>query len=301
MQICSNAPNNVQAFPVSLDPDFPINAPYLNRLHYSRSHPADHLHYHFTWEIGLCMEGSGIFYIGNRVWRYSAGDVSIIAPEVVHIAQSDAEAISGWKFLDIDLSRMTAPIACQIGLPPLERYSGIVRPEDMPVLAPLLLNILDELRLGDPLMVQSVRLKVAELYLCLIRLNANHSAHFQMIPSDLAGIAPAVLFIVNHYQENITLEILSQMCSKSVSSFRRDFHKYMNTSPLEYLYHVRITAAVNLLCTSNLPVQEIAESVGYQSLSSFNRHFRRITGKMPKEIRREKTGWSKKQEEQPAH
>lgn len=87
--------------------------------------------------------------------------------------------------------------------------------------------------------------------------------------------------------------ILSQMCSKSISSFRRDFHKYMNTSPFEYLYHVRITVAINLLCTSNLPVQEIAASVGYQSLSSFNRHFRRITGKMPKEIRREKAGWSK--------
>lgn len=231
------------------------------------------------------MEGSGIFYIGNRVWRYSAGDVSIIAPEVVHIAQSDPEAISGWKFLDIDLEEMTAPIAKHLDLPPLGRYSGIVRPEDMPALGPMLLSILDELRLKDSLMEQSVRLKITELYLGLVRLNNSHSAHFQMIPRDLTGIAPAVLFIANHYQENITLDILSQMCNKSISSFRRDFHKYMNTSPFEYLYHVRITVAANMLCTSTLPIQEIAAAVGYQSLSSFNRHFRRIMGKMPRELR----------------
>ena len=286
MQICSNLPNNIRAFPVALNPAFPINAPYLNRLHYSRSHPADHLHYHFTWEIGLCMEGSGIFYIGNRVWRYSAGDVSIIAPEVVHIAQSDPEAISGWQFLDIDIDSMVSPFSSMMEGIPGSPYSGIVHAEELPALAPLVLGILEELRLKDPFMEPSVRLKVGELAVSLHRLTETHSAHFPMIPAQLAEIAPAVLFIANHYQEDITLEALASMCRKSVSSFRRDFRNNMNTSPFEYLYHVRVTAAVNLLSTTSLPIQEIAAAVGYQSLSSFNRHFKRIAGKMPKEMRK---------------
>ena len=64
------------------------------------------MHYHLTTEIGVCLQGSGIFYIGTRVYRYQRGDVSVIAPNVVHIAQSDPESISGWKFLDVDLEKM---------------------------------------------------------------------------------------------------------------------------------------------------------------------------------------------------
>ena len=60
----------------------------------------------------------------------------------------------------------------------------------------------------------------------------------------------------------------------------------MHTSPLEYLYHVRVKAAINLLKTTELPITEVASRVGYQTLSSFNRHFRRIAGASPRDCRR---------------
>lgn len=62
----------------------------------------------------------------------------------------------------------------------------------------------------------------------------------------------------------------------------------MRTSPFEYLYHVRIKAAINLLQSTRLPVSEIAERVGYQSLSSFNRHFLRIVGTSPLAYRKQR-------------
>lgn len=280
MQICPNLPSAVRAMPISLDPAFPIHAPYLERLHFSRPHPADHLHYHRSWEIGVCLQGSGIFFIGSRVYHYTAGDVSVVAPAVVHIAQSDPNCISGWKFLDIDLPGMLS------GLPEEYRelaelsYNGVLRPDEHPLIAPLVMMILDELHYDRPHSQTLVRLKVAELALYLDRLKHYHTPATGL-PALLDEVSPAVLYIANHYQENITLAQLASMCSKSVSSFRRSFAQAMRTSPFEYLYHVRIKAAINLLQSTRLPVSEIASRVGYQSLSSFNRHFLRIAGDSP--------------------
>ena len=265
---------------IDLDPAFPIHAPYLERPHYSSSQPAEHLHYHHSWEIGICLGGSGIFYIGSRVYRYSAGDVSIISPEVVHIAQSDPGKTSSWKFLDLDFEGMLRPMSPDCATLANCTYTGVLHGDEHPLFAPLVLLLLDELHMMRPHSQALIRLKVAELALHLHRLQDHHGI-FMVLPDSLDDISPAVLHIVNHYQEHITLAELAAMCSKSVTSFRRFFSQTMRTTPFEFLYHIRIKAAINLLKATNLPVSDVASQVGYQSLSSFNRHFRRITGMSP--------------------
>ncbi len=280
VQICPKVPSVVREMAIDLNPEFPIHAPYLEKPHFSKSQPAEYLHYHHSWEIGICLGGSGIFYIGSRVYRYSAGDVSIIAPEVVHIAQSDSENLSAWKFLDLDFAGMLRHMPPDCAELAKCTYTGVLTRDEHPLIAPLVLLLLDELRNLRPHSQALIRLKVAELALHLHRLQDHHGI-FMVLPDSLDEISPAVLHIVNHYQENITLAELAAMCSKSVTSFRRFFSQTMRTTPFEFLYHMRIKAAINLLKTTNMPVSDVASQVGYQSLSSFNRHFRRIAGTSP--------------------
>ena len=286
VQICPNVPSVVRALPIELDPAFPIHAPYLDRPHYSRSQQAEFLHFHHTWEIGICLSGSGIFYIGSRVYRYSAGDVSIIAPDVVHIAQSDPENISGWKFIDVDFEGILRHMPKDCAELARCTYTGVLPKDQHPLIAPLVLLLLDELGNMRPHSQALIRLKVAELALHLHRLQDHHGI-YMVLPDSLDEISPAVLHIVNHYQENITLAELAAMCSTSVTSFRRSFSQKMHTTPFEFLYHIRIKAAINLLKTTSLPVSDVASQVGYQSLSSFNRHFRRIAGISPLTCRKQ--------------
>jgi len=277
----------VRALPIALNPAFPIHAPYLDRLHYSRLHPADYLHYHHSWELGICLQGSGIFYIGSRVYHYAAGDVSVIEPGVVHIAQSDPESISGWKFLDIDIAGLLAVMSPECAELAQCAFTGIIHPDEQPDIAQLIMQILDEMRHEREYSQTLIRLKVAQIALLLQRLKGGRSSTSGEAGA-MAEISPALLHIVNHYHEPIALGELAVMCSKSESSFRRTFAQAMNTSPFEYLYHVRIKAAINLLQSTHLPVTEVAGRVGYQSLSSFNRHFLRIAGMSPLACRKQK-------------
>ena len=284
MQICSTVPSSVIVMPIALDPALPVHAPYLDRLHYSRQRPAEHMHYHFSWELGICRQGSGIFYIGSRVFRYTSGDVSVIAPGVVHIAQSDAEDISGWQFVDIDLAAVLGQISPEYARLGDSNYSGIIRQPHNGSFRLIVGDILNELRDPGPDSADLIRLRAAELAIRLRRL-ADHPVSRFILPDNMNEISPAVLYIVNHYQEDVTLDRLAEMCMMSVSTFRRAFLHTMRTTPFEYLYHVRIQTAANLLRTTSLSVTEIATRVGYRTLSSFNRHFRRIMKTSPREMR----------------
>ena len=60
------------------------------------------LHFHNGVEIGLCLEGEGLFLIENRILPFSAGDISLIFPDQPHIARSGPGAPSRWYFITVD-------------------------------------------------------------------------------------------------------------------------------------------------------------------------------------------------------
>jgi len=68
---------------ISLDQDFPISI----CAHNTKSDPLDILHSHDVLEMGLCLKGSGIFIINNRVINYQKVDI-------VLIISSEAEQLS---------------------------------------------------------------------------------------------------------------------------------------------------------------------------------------------------------------
>ena len=92
-------------------------------------------------------------------------------------------------------------------------------------------------------------------------------------------------YIAQNYNQDITIEELAKYCNMSVSHFRKQFREAAGTSPLEYLNNLRISVARHLLRTTKEPVLAISEAVGFRTLSSFNRLFKRIYGISPREAR----------------
>lgn len=265
--------------PISLDPDFPIHAPKGSYLHSPLAHP-ECMHYHDTLELGLCRRGSGIFYIGGGIHSFSEGDVSVIAPGVAHIAQSAGDDMSGWQFIDLVPAALLGPghdaLLTQAG-----QFSGILHPDSGVDL--LIRRLIEAYRADVPFSRERV---VWLTGLILAELAAQSAPADPSASGGVSEVSAAVVYISMHYDEQLTVEQLAALCSRSVTSFRRCFERATGKPPFEYLYEVRVKAAVNLLKGSDMPVSEIAGRVGYPTLSSFNRHFRRITGQTPTEMRK---------------
>jgi AraC-like DNA-binding protein len=79
-----------------------------------------------------------------------------------------------------------------------------------------------------------------------------------------------------------TVATLATSVGMSRSAFASRFTNIMGLPPIDYLSNWRISLAKAALASSNLPMTEIAEMTGYQSVSAFSTGFKRATGFSPK-------------------
>jgi AraC-like DNA-binding protein len=92
-------------------------------------------------------------------------------------------------------------------------------------------------------------------------------------------------YIDTHCTEDISLDALAALAGFSKYHFSRLFHEFSGMSIYDYLMRRRIIYAESLLCDPNLSIIEIAMQSGFNSMSSFNRNFRKIKKCTPKEYR----------------
>lgn len=78
---------------------------------------------------------------------------------------------------------------------------------------------------------------------------------------------------------------LAQVSAVSAAHFARSFKQAFGLPPHRYLLARRIERAAALLRDTDLPVTEIAYRTGWQSLGTFGRVFRDITGRNPGDLR----------------
>jgi AraC-like DNA-binding protein len=67
----------------------------------------------------------------------------------------------------------------------------------------------------------------------------------------------------------------------SPSTFRQHFRAVSGTSPLQYLKHLRLQAARQLMMNEGLDAGSTALRIGYESASQFNREYSRLFGQPP--------------------
>lgn len=78
---------------------------------------------------------------------------------------------------------------------------------------------------------------------------------------------------------------MARQCGLSVPHLNRLWRGYHGMAPGRYVIHHRIRRAVELLRESGLPIQEIADALGYADVFFFHRQFRKFAGATPREVR----------------
>lgn len=96
----------------------------------------------------------------------------------------------------------------------------------------------------------------------------------------------AAVYIEEHYNEDLTLERITQEINYSKSYFCYLFKAVMGRIYVEYLSEVRIRHAQKMLLDASKTVTEIAFSVGYKTVATFNKCFKQITGVTPSNYRK---------------
>jgi AraC-like DNA-binding protein len=98
-------------------------------------------------------------------------------------------------------------------------------------------------------------------------------------------ITKAKAFIREHHAEKLCLGQVAKLVNTSPSHFCRMFKNCAALSFTDYLSIVRIERSRNLMLNPNLRMSEIAYEVGFQSLNSFSRVFKKRLGQSPTRYR----------------
>ena len=96
----------------------------------------------------------------------------------------------------------------------------------------------------------------------------------QLKKNHLHTIELAKLYMSSHFNDDISLMEIAKHCHVSPFHFSRIFKTFTGTSPHQFLLAIRLQHAALLLQDTNLPVADIAFSVGFNSIEHFNAAFR---------------------------
>jgi AraC-like DNA-binding protein len=280
---------------VPLKPDFPIGLG-VPTFYEQDDQPISFLHVHDCLEIGYWAAGSGIFVVEEKIMSYRAGDVVVTAPGDFHFCQSKPGTVSSGAWVFLDPARLIPASLAESRFLSTATLSGadfrnVLPAGKHPEIAGLVKALIAELRDQPDGYRSAVRGLVLLLLVRLQRLvpgapriqGTRRAAQRRRLAVE--QIAPALEIMARDRARPIGIGELAGACYFSPTHFRRLFRAALSKSPLEYLTQLRIQQAAGLLEGTEQGISEIAREAGFLTLSSFNRHFKRITGASPRQWR----------------
>jgi len=132
-------------------------------------------------------------------------------------------------------------------------------------------------------------------YRAMLRLLSLFAQHLSILSNQLAvrrkndeatNMTRARQFIEDHQAEPLSLGRIAQVANISRHYFCKMFKKATGINFTDYLSRVRVEKSKTLLLNPNSRISEAAFACGFQSMTNFNREFKRIVGRSPTQFRR---------------
>lgn len=252
----------------------------------------DRLHYHPEWQITLILKSEGTLFVGDGMHRFKEGDIFCFGSNLPHLFKNDALYYSvdspgarsfsiffdqqsfGTKFFDLPELKAVKHMLSQankgiyfpneLGGELAELLAGLSRQEGFPLLLHFF-ALLENLSQRKPWQFLS-------------------NIAYDRAQAESAGkrMDEVLQFIFKHYDRSISIKEAAEAANLSVPAFCRYFKLHTRNTFIGYLNEVRINAACKLLIDQDLSIGQIADVVGFNNLSNFNRQFKKIKGITPR-------------------
>lgn len=251
-------------------------------------------HWHEEVEIIYIKKGNGIVAVDLTPYAVSSGSIILVQPGQLHAIYTENQARMEYENIIFHpnlLIPKQLDICSRDFLLPL--FSGkIMVPTHFDKDTPHYEEIAQVLQACDALgkeKPQGYHFAIKAQLLMLFFLLDNRCRLTE--PSvqnnkSIERMRPVLKYVEQHYGEKITIEQIAETAACSPSHFMRIFKDSFSCSFVEYLNDYRLSMASRLLHRSDLTVQAIAASVGFDNLSYFNRSFKKKFGVTPGNFRK---------------
>lgn len=251
-------------------------------------------HWHDCIEVLCYLEGEATQKIDDRVFTASAGDVVIVKMGVVHSTHCEDDAcckVLVLKFMphliDGTYSYIDAKYVHLFFASEKEgndHLRGIV--SENSEVSQLLYRILDEDRQQQPAYELIVKGAIYQFVGMLIREGGLGIPAGDLDRESYQTFRPVLAHIESEYMNPIDMTAMASLAGMSYYHFSRGFKEVVGISFKEYVDRVRVAEADKLIVSTDNQFAAIAYETGFNSVTSFNRVYKRIKGMTPGMMRR---------------
>lgn len=239
-------------------------------------HSVPHTHNHT--ELFFIVSGKGQFLIQDQAFPVDVNNLVIINPNVLHTeaslnAQPLEYIVLGIAGIELATNENSNGQFCI-----LDHFESVE-------ISSCLRNILREMELKNTGYEDICQ---AYMEILIIRLMRNTAMTVQVAPPLISGnrqCAAVKRYIDLHFKEPLTLEQLSNEAHMNKYYLSHAFKREYGVSPINYMISRRIEESKYLLAETDLSMSQIAQLLGFSSLSYFSQVFRKTHGASPMEFR----------------
>ena len=244
-------------------------------------HSVPHTHHHM--ELFFIVGGKGQFLIGDQLYPVDANNLVMINPDVTHTevslnAQPLEYIVLGIEGIELAGSENTNGQFSILDHYESAEISGCLR------------NILREMEQKNTGYEDVCQAYMEILVIRLMRSTSLAVPQEPPVASANRQCAAVRRYIDLHFKEPLTLEQLAEEGHMNKYYLSHAFKREYGVSPINYLISRRIEESKYLLAETDLSMSQVAQLLGFSSLSYFSQVFRRTQGISPKEYRQNLKG-----------
>lgn len=282
----------------TLKPSFEVIEPsfgssfYYSKYVENENNKAHVWHYHPEIELVFVNGGTGKRQIGSHVSYYTDGDLILIGSNLPHCGFTDDhtgnknEMVIQMKpdFLGNDFLALQETKGIQELF--LQAKGGIAFSGQTKIEVGKKIEMMENQLPFERLLTLLSVLKDLEYSKEYKILNAAGFAMETQV-QDNDRINMVFNYVKDHFQEQISLEVVAEMASMTVPSFCRYFKKITKKTFTKFVNEYRIVHASKLLAEKPIGITEVCYESGFNNFSHFNKLFKEFTGKSASQYRQE--------------
>ena len=255
--------------------------------YYDRNTFPSSLHSHDYYELVIFFEGEINYVCESSVYSPRRGDVIIIPPGKFHMSKLKGESTHYTRHVFYlypnafdAVSTCLSDVLLRAEDAVLFSLSSKERGEELLALAEKLSGALK--RSDDPLSLALGFGYVIEIFCLLGRRDVRTRGNTESLPENILALKE---YLDAHFAEIGSVGEVAEHFFYSREYISRLFKRYYDTTVTDYVHDLRVAKAKSLIA-EGMPMIEVCFAVGYSSLSTFIRTFRRATDMTPSEYRR---------------
>ncbi len=146
-----------------------------------------------------------------------------------------------------------------------------------------------EMESSDELQLEMLQMLLKRLLILLTRIYKSQGDYNKADTEQMEVIREFNFLVEQHFRTEHSVARYAELMFKSPKTLSNLFSKIGAKTPLQYIQERIALEARRLLSYTDRPVKDIAFSLGYEDVSSFNRFFKKIEGHSPSEFRKNKS------------